>query len=244
MCPARHTDARKPTTAAEALARLRELGTPERAASAYAYFKAGPGEYGEGDRFLGVPVPMTRRVLRESVLDRATATAMLGSEWHEMRLLAVFALVRLYQKGTAADRQWIFREYLKHSHRINNWDLVDSSAPQIVGGELCGRGGKELAKLARSKLLWDRRIAMIATLHAIKSGDPTDALAVAELLVGDGHDLIHKAVGWMLREVGERCGLEHLRGFLRVHAKTMPRTALRYAIEHLEPKERARWMAR
>lgn len=231
-------------TAAEALRRLRAFADPVRAEHAARYFKSGPGEYAEGDRFLGVTVPDTRRVLRESTIHLPTAVALLESEWHEARLLAVLAMVRLYQKGTPIERRRVHAAYLGHTRRIDNWDLVDSSARQIVGPGLCGKGGKSLAKLARSKLLWERRIAAIATFHSIATGDPTDALAVAELLVSDEHDLIHKAVGWLLREVGARCGREHLRGFLRAHAKTMPRTALRYAIEHLDPAERRRWMGR
>ena len=232
------------TTAREALSRLRALADPVRAAHAQRYFKTGPGEYAEGDRFLGVTVPNTRRVLRESTIDLETAVTLLESEWHEARLLAVLAMVRLYQKGTPEARRKVFDAYLLHTRTIDNWDLVDSSASQIVGPELCGKGGKALAKLARSKLVWERRIAAIATFHALRSGDPSDSLAIAELLVDDDHDLIHKAVGWMLRELDQRCGRDHLRDFLRVHSKTMPRTMLRYAIEHLPPAERKRWMER
>lgn len=231
------------TSAREAIARLRARGDPTRVPQAARFFKTGPGEYGEGDRFLGVTVPDTRRVLRETALDLASALTLLQSPWHEARLLAVLAMVRLYERGTPGERRAVLAAYLAHTGRINNWDLVDSSAAQVVGPELCGKGGRALARLARSKVLWERRIAMIATAHAIRDGDPTDALAIAALLVFDEHDLIHKAVGWMLREVGARCGLQHLRRFLRAHAKTMPRTALRYAIEHLAPAERRRWMA-
>lgn len=232
------------TTAREALSRLRAFADPVRAAHAQRYFKTGPGEYAEGDRFLGVTVPNTRRVLRESAIDLENAVTLLESKWHEARLLAVLAMVRLYQTGTPEARRDVFAAYLRHTRRIDNWDLVDSSASQIVGPELCGKGGKALAKLARSKLVWERRIAAIATFHALREGDPTDSLVIAELLVDDEHDLIHKAVGWMLREMDQRCGREHLRRFLGKHAKTMPRTALRYAIEKLDPAERKRWMTR
>jgi 3-methyladenine DNA glycosylase AlkD len=225
-----------------ALAALRALATPERARASAWYFKTGPGEYGEGDRFLGVTVPATRGVLRGRTMTLREACTLLESEWHEARLLALLALVELYQKGTASERKAVFRAYMARRKRIDNWDLVDSSAPQIVGAELCGKRRAELVRWTRSKRLWERRIAMLATLHTIRQGDPTDGLAIAELLLHDEHDLIHKAVGWMLREIGERCSLGHLRAFLNAHAGTMPRTALRYAIEKLDPAERKRWM--
>ncbi len=225
-----------------ALALLRAGADPERARHSLRFFKTGPGEYGEGDRFLGLTVPKVRAVLRDHRIDLATACALLDSEWHEARLLAVLAMARLYQRGTESERQAVFRAYLDRASRVNNWDLVDSSAGYVVGPELGGKHRARILRLARSKLVWERRIAMIATFHPIMQGDPTDALLVAELLVDDEHDLIHKAVGWMLRELGERCGIAHLRGFLRVHAATMPRTALRYALEKLEPAERKRWM--
>ena len=206
------------------------------------FFKCGPGEYREGDCFLGISVPDTRALLKRTELDLGACVSLLESEWHEARLLALLGMVRLYQKGTTATKRAVFTAYLKHAPRINNWDLVDCSAEYVVGPELCGKDGKALAKLARSKLLWERRIAMIATLHAIKAGACEDAFRIATLLLQDDEDLIHKAVGWMLREVGKRCSKDELRGFLRQHAKTMPRTALRYAIEHLDPAERAKWM--
>lgn len=226
------------------LRELRELADPERARHAARYFKTGPGEYGEGDRFLGLAVPEVRAVLRRGPVDQAACLALLDSPWHEARLLAVLGLARLSQKGTPEVRESILRAYLAKSDRVNNWDLVDTSAPQVVGAVLCQGRVKELERLARSSLLWDRRIAMLATLDATRRGDPKPALRLAELLVDDEHDLMHKAVGWMLREVGERVGLAPLRAFLERHAATMPRTALRYAIEKLEPAERARFMQR
>ncbi len=183
--------------------RLRSLANPAHAKTAHWFFKTGPGEYGEGDRFLGVRVPVLRGLVREyAALDRATLTTLLHSPWHEERLLAVLLLVRQYDRGTPAERTAIFRLYLRSLRHINNWDIVDSSAPQIVGRHLDGKGRTTLIRLAKARLLWSRRVAMMAAFHTIRQGDCADALAIATVLLHDEHDLIHKASGWMLREVG------------------------------------------
>jgi 3-methyladenine DNA glycosylase AlkD len=168
--------------------------------------------------------------------------ALLASEWHEARLLALFILVRRHERASAAERHRIFRLYLRSTARINNWDLVDSSAPQIAGPHLLGAERALLPKLARSPRLWERRIAMMATFHGIKQGRYGPALRIARLLIADPHDLIHKAVGWMLREIGKRDQAVAER-FLRAHAADMPRTALRYAIERFTPADRRRYLS-
>lgn len=218
---------------------------PDRVAGAMRFFKCGPGEYGEGDIFIGVIVPAQRAIARQCRhLPLDEADTLLTSRIHEERLTALFILVDQFDRGDGRTRQSIFRLYMKRLRFINNWDLVDSSAAQIVGGWLEGTPSGLLDRLARSKHLWSRRVAMIATFHGIRRGDPADALRIATILVHDEHDLIHKAVGWMLREVGKRAGRTALIGFLEKHAATMPRTMLRYAIEHLPPRERQAWMGK
>jgi len=224
--------------------RLRSLANPAHAKTAQWFFKTGPGEYGEGDQFLGVRVPVLRELVREfATLDLKAVTTLLHSPWHEERLLAVLLLVRQYDRGTPAERTAIFRLYLRSLRNINNWDIVDSSAPQIVGRHLDGRGRATLIRLAKARLLWSRRVAMMATFHSIRQGDFGDALAIATLLLKDEHDLIHKAAGWMLREVGQRDRATQER-FLDRHSETMPRTMLRYAIEKLPPARRRTYLAR
>lgn len=211
--------------------KLRALGTVERAAVSRSFFKTGPGQYGEGDRFLGVTVPDTRRLAREAGdLPLAEVLTLLRSPIHEERLLALLILVRRYEKGGPRERREIYSLYLAHTARINNWDLVDLSAPNIVGVHLVERSRRILYRLAKSPDLWERRIAILATLSFIRNRDFADALSIAEILLHDGHDLIHKAVGWMLREVGKG-DQAVLEGFLKQHGRQMPRTMLRYAIE-------------
>lgn len=226
-------------------AALRALASPERAVAAARYFKTGKGEYGEGDVFLGVSVPNVRKVAkRHRDLELASVERLLASVVHEERLVALLVLVHQFRRaaGDSAAREAIFRLYLRRIDRINNWDLVDTSAPDIVGGYLHGQPKDILDELAASSHLWSRRVAMLACFHFIREGDATDALRLAERLVGDEDDLMHKAVGWMLREVGGRVGLEPLREFLTKHAATMPRTMLRYAIEKLPEAERQKWL--
>jgi 3-methyladenine DNA glycosylase AlkD len=173
----------------------------------------------------------------------AEVEKLLASPWHEARLLAVLILVRKFDKGTPADQRAIYRLYLTNIRHLNNWDIIDSSAPHIVGRHLDGRGLATLLRLARSRNLWSRRIAMIATFFTIRRDDYTDALAIAEVLVDDREDLIHKAVGWMLREIGQR-DRKPLIAFLDRHAATMPRTMLRYAIEKFPAALRRGFLAR
>jgi 3-methyladenine DNA glycosylase AlkD len=232
-------------TAAGVRRALRELASPARARSSAWFFKAGPGEYGEGDRFLGVSVPDQRRVARRfRALPEAGIERLLASAFHEHRLTALLILCDRYTRATTGqERRALFRLYMRRLERVDNWDLVDTSAPVIVGGWLATRPRGLLDRMAASRRLWTRRVAMLATFHSIRAGDATDALRIARALRDDPHDLIHKAVGWMLREVGKRVGAEPLRGFLRAHAAHMPRTMLRYAIERLPATERARWLA-
>lgn len=210
---------------------IRALGTPERAKSSLRFFRTGPGEYGEGDKFLGLTVPEMRAIARRyRALDHDAVVELLQSHWHEERLVALVLLVDGYQRGDKPQRDRIHRAYLANTRRINNWDLVDASAAAIVGGHLEATEISLLERLARSKDLWERRIAIVATFHFIKQNEFAPTLRIAEMLLGDSHDLIHKAVGWMLREVGKR-DRKVLDTFLSKHYRTMPRAALRYAIE-------------
>jgi 3-methyladenine DNA glycosylase AlkD len=228
----------KLTTAADVQRALRKLASPKNAVGAARFFKCGRGEYGEGDVFIGVTVPEQRRIAKRfGTLPLRETEKLLRSRIHEDRLTALFILV--HQSRDDAVREQIRRSYLKHLKHVNNWDLVDSSAEYIIGN---GGGMPLLEKLAASSHLWSRRIAVIATCHDIKRGSAKATLRIAERLVADDHDLIHKAVGWMLREVGKRVDREALRGFLSRHAARMPRTMLRYAIEHLPQPEREKWM--
>jgi 3-methyladenine DNA glycosylase AlkD len=226
---------------------LRELArqrNPAQAAILRRFFKTGPGEYGEGDRFWGLKVPQVRAVLSAfPEVPLAAADELLASPFHEARLFAVLALVRTYANGDAAARVAVYDFYLSRAGRVNNWDLVDVSAPGIVGRHLPPGGGRRvLARLAKSPCLWERRIAMISTLEHIRRGDLSNTFWLAERLLGDPEDLMHKAAGWMLREAGKRdeAALEE---FLAAHAPRMPRTLLRYAIERLPALRRRQWMA-
>jgi 3-methyladenine DNA glycosylase AlkD len=235
-------------TSAQTLAavrrRLQEAGDPEDAAFLQRFFKTGPGQYGEGDRFLGIRVPMTRTLAREfAELPLSDVETLLHDKWHEARLLALVLLVNRYARGDAAERLRVYRIYLANTDRINNWDLVDLSAPGIVGAHLETRPRTPLDTLAKSKSLWERRIAIVATHHFIRRDEFDDTLRISTTLLGDSHDLIHKAVGWMLREVGKR-DERVLEGFLEKHALEMPRTALRYALERMSPAKRKHFMSR
>ena len=220
---------------------LRQLGNPEKALNAARFFKTGPGQYGEGDIFIGVTTPEMHKVAKNyRDLSLADLETLLKSREHEFRSTALAILVDRYSSGTPADKKKIHALYLANTASINNWDLVDASA--IVGEHLAGGDLKKLAKLARSESLWERRIAIIATYAYIKKGDSKPTFAIAEMLLDDRHDLIHKAVGWMLREVGKRCSKEEEELFLRKHYREMPRTMLRYAIERFPEKERKSYM--
>lgn len=197
------------------------------------FFKTSKGEYGEGDRFLGIRVPVLRKLTRQiDDVEIDVAGELLESRFHEERLLALLMLVRLFERGDDSTRRSIYRYYLNATDFINNWDLVDSSAPQIVGGWLDTRSRKPLYRLVKSRSLWERRIAILATLYFIRQKDFEDVMALSEQVLFDKEDLIHKASGWMLREAGNR-ERDVLLGFLDQHATAMPRTMLRYAIEKL-----------
>jgi 3-methyladenine DNA glycosylase AlkD len=228
-------------TAATIRARLRPLADPRIAGPSQQFFKTGPGDYGHGDRFLGIRVPALRKVAREfRAAPLSAALVLLRSPLHEERLVALFILVDMFARGTPAVRRRVYSAYLNHVPKhVNNWDLVDASAHHIVGAHLADRDRAVLYDLARSPHLWSRRVAIIATFWLIKRGSFDDTLAIAELLVDDEQDLIHKAVGWMLREVANRDPAAAER-FLARHCHRMPRTMLRYAIERFpEPKRRA-----
>jgi len=236
--------ARDKATADEAISRLVSLADREDALYLERFFKTGPGEYGEGDRFLGVRVPVTRKVAREfSAMALEEIERLLDSEWHEARLLAIVVMVDAYRRGSPEARQQLFDLYLKKSDRINNWDLVDVSAEHIVGRHLRLGNRSLLDHLARSESLWERRIAIMATFHLIRNGEYEDTFRIADLLLHDPHDLIHKAVGWMLREIGNR-DLKAAETFLASRYRRMPRTMLRYAIKRYPEELRQTYLAK
>jgi len=229
-------------TAKDLQTRLRRLGNPKDAAFLAGFFKTGPGQYGEGDMFIGVRVPVIRNVAKDfKGMPLPEVQCLLHSAIHEERLAALVILVMQSANADAKTKKAIYDLYLAKTNCINNWDLVDLSAPQIVGAYLAARSRRPLYRLARSLWLWDRRIGMLATYHFIKQGDFNDTLKIAEMLLGDREDLMHKAVGWMLREVGKR-DLAALEGFLDRHCRVMPRTMLRYAIERFPERKRKKYM--
>ena len=224
---------------------LRQYIDAEKAILLPRFFKTGEGEYGEGDKFLGVTVPHIRVVTKQYChVSLGVVNQLLDSEWHECRMCALLILVMKYKKASEEQKQAIFDLYLSRTERINNWDLVDLSAPNIVGEHLFHAIDRTiLYRLAESPLLWERRIAMVSTLNFIRKGDFGDTFALADKLVDSRHDLMQKAVGWMLREMGKR-DISLLRIFLDKHAANMPRTMLRYAIEKMNDAERRDWMGR
>lgn len=218
---------------------LHSLSNPEKAKILAGFFKTGKGQYGEGDKFLGITVPQTRAIIKKyQSLSLIEIAKLLQSEFHEERLAALLILVDQLKKGDSKKQKDIFEFYLKNTARINNWDLVDQSASQIVGAHLAGKSKKVLLELVESKLLWDRRIAIVATFFDIKHGKSETTLAIAEKLLNDKEDLLHKATGWMLREVGKHCSQKQEEIFLAKYAATMPRTMLRYALEHFPENKR------
>jgi 3-methyladenine DNA glycosylase AlkD len=220
---------------------LENLGDAGQAAILQRFFKTGPGEYGEGDRFRGIRVPVLRRWARKyRLLPLPEAGILLQSAFHEDRLLALLILIERYYQGDTLQSD-IHRLYLEQRRFVNNWDLVDVSAPHLVGHYLRDGSKDLLTRLADSGVLWERRMAIIATLYFIKQGDYDDTLRVARLLLGDPADLIHKAVGWMLREVGKR-ETAVAEAFLQVHYRKMPRTMLRYAIERFPEARRQAYL--
>jgi 3-methyladenine DNA glycosylase AlkD len=232
------------TEATIAEAALRALAHPGKATTAAAYFKTGPGEYGEGDRFYGIRVPQVREVARQfNTLSLPACVELLQSPYNEARLMALAILVRRFDKGDAGTQKAVYQTYMAQRSRVNNWNLVDSSAPLISGPYLLQRDRAVLAGLAQSRVLWDRRIAVLSTFAFIRANDYADTLVLCESLLTDPHDLMHKACGWMLREVGKRDEAV-LRAFLHKHHSAMPRTMLRYAIEKLAEPERKAWLDR
>jgi 3-methyladenine DNA glycosylase AlkD len=218
--------------------RLKHLADPETAKVLQKFFKTGPGQYGAGDVFLGIKVPPLRTLARNfEGASLKTVQALLKSKIHEKRVLALMILVQQFARGDDELRQRIYDFYLANTRFINNWDLVDGSAPYILGPYLWERDRKQLYIFARSSSLWERRIAIVSTLYFIRQNDFADALKLTKLLLGDKHDLIHKATGWMLREIGKR-NLAVEQSFLKKHCKTMPRTTLRYAIERFPESQR------
>jgi len=214
------------------------LANPVRVRVSQSFFKTGPGEYGEGDRFIGLTVPQLRSLAkRYRQLSLKETNLLLRSPIHEERLLALLILAGKFAMEDKVGQQRLYETYLQNTRYINNWDLVDSSAEHIVGAFLRERSRAPLLRLARSKSLWERRIAIIATFHFIKRGEFAPTLRIARQLLRDREDLIHKAAGWMLREVGKRDRLA-AENFLRKHYRQMPRTMLRYAIERLPERQR------
>jgi len=223
---------------------LRSIANPEKAKILSRFFKTGKGQYGEGDIFLGIMVPQQRRIAKEyGLLSLKDIETLLSSRIHEHRLVALLIMVQRYRKTDEQGKETITGFYLDHATRINNWDLVDLSAPYILGEHLYGKDASVLLRLALSKNLWERRIAIIATFAFIRKSRFSETLWIAEVLLRDKHDLIHKAVGWMLREVGKR-DIMSLERFLKNHADAMPRTMLRYAIERFSASKRQYWMAK
>lgn len=232
-------------TAAAAKQALADRANPTRAAASLRFFQCGPGQYGEGDQFIGVTVPQQREVARAfSALPLDACRALLKSPVHEHRLTTIFVLIRQYERGGPAHRRRIYRLLLGARRALDNWDLVDTAAPRILGAYLAEHP-EERARYERflsSSRLWDRRIAILTAGALIREGAPQMLLDFAARSLGDRHDLMHKAVGWMLREAGKR-DQAVLRAFLERHAAEMPRTMLRYAIEKLPPPERKRYLS-
>lgn len=233
-------------TQAESLANLKNdlnnLKNPEKARLLGRFFQTGKAGYGEGDTFLGITVPQQRQVANKYLnLNPVSLEQLLNSKYHEHRLISLFILTARYRRGDKRERKKIVGLYLRNRHRINNWDLVDLSAPNILGDFLLNSDRRVLYKLAGSKKLWDRRIAVLATFTFIRAGQFADALNIAVLLINDPHDLIHKAVGWMLREIGKR-DIKTEKEFLDKYGGRLPRTTLRYAIEKFPETARQKYL--
>ena len=230
-------------SAASIVAALKRHGDPQRAAFSQRFFRTGPGGYGEGDRFLGVTVPAQRRIARRHrALSRSGIARLLASPYHEVRFVGVAILVDQFRKASAEGRDEIAALYLQHRQALDNWDLIDVSAPHILGEHLAARRKtRPLVEMAASPRLWDRRMAVLASWAFIRRGDTRVTRGLAERLLGDEHDLMHKAVGWMLREVGKQ-DEDALLAFLDRHATSMPRTMLRYATEKLNEPTRSRYI--
>jgi 3-methyladenine DNA glycosylase AlkD len=233
----------KTPTAADALAALEATADPVRAAGAMRYFKTGPGEYGEGDRFIGVTTPQQRKLSRDfRAMPLEQVEILLNNPIHDARSLALQILVLRYERGDAAERQSVFDLYLKNLDRVDNWDLVDGSAAYIVGPHLQHGDRALLDALAASPIIWRRRVAVLATWHFIRAGELAPTLALCDRLIGDRHDLMHKACGWMLREAMKR-DQPLVEDWLIARTPGIARTTLRYAIERLSPERRAWYLA-
>ena len=222
---------------------LKSLADSKKAKILQRFFKTGPGEYGAGDVFWGITSAKSRPLIRQyKDLSLIEIKQLLHAKIHEERQMALFILVYQYEHGTLPEQERIYRLYLKSTPYINNWDLVDLSAPKIVGAYLADKSRVILYKLVKSNNLWERRIAVLTTFYFIRQGQYADTLKLAQLLLKDKHDLMHKAVGWMLREVGKR-SLKTEISFLDKYASRMPRTMLRYAIEKLSPQQRSHYLS-
>ena len=221
---------------------LKNRSNTEIAAHSQRYFKTGKGEYGHGDKFLGIRVPELRKAVKQFQETPITEIRkLLKSEYHEVRLFSLLLSVHQFSKSDAVIRKKIYNIYIRNTKHINNWDLVDSSAPYIVGVWLIDKDRTILYELAHSNLLWERRIAIMSTAYFIKNDQFNDTLKLSRILLNDSEDLIHKAVGWMLREVGNRdIGIEEK--YLKKHYKKMPRTMLRYAIEKFSKERRQAYL--
>jgi len=224
---------------------LQGLADPEFALGSNRFNKTGPGEYAEHDRFLGIRVPLIREQVKQfgDSLVLSDQAALLQNEWHEIRLFALLSMVNSFKRSPSSGKRLIVKRYLKLRKHINGWDLVDSSAPQIVGGWYYDQDRSDIDKLIDSKSLWDRRIAILSTFYYIRQNDFDDTFKYAQKLLTDSEDLMHKATGWMLREAGKR-DEKRLLKFLNRHGATMPRTMLRYSIEKLNPAMRQRLLAK
>jgi len=221
---------------------LKKQANPKQAKIYLRFFKTGKGEYGEGDEFLGIKVPVSRKIAKEfKDLALPEIQELLYSKMHEERLIALFILTEQYSKGDEEKKKVIYDFYLKNLKRVNNWDLVDLSAEKIIGAYLLEKDKQILFKFTRSKNLWKRRIAIMSTFHFIKNGLYDTTFEIADVLLKDEHDLIHKAVGWMLREIGNR-DVKIEEAFLKKQYKNMPRTMLRYAIEKFPEKKRQSYL--
>ena len=222
--------------------KIKLLASPEVSKTMQWFFKTGKGEYGAGDRFAGLKVPTQRKLAREfRDLTLNELKILLSTSIHEERLISLFILIGLYEKGSDKLKQKIFSFYISNRKGVNNWDLVDLSAPKIVGKHLQDKNKNLLFKFAVSKNLWERRIAVLATYEFIRNSDFKTTLRISEILLQDKHDLIHKAVGWMLREIGNR-DINAEESFLKIHYKVMPRTMLRYAIEKFPELKRKKYL--
>jgi 3-methyladenine DNA glycosylase AlkD len=221
---------------------LQSLADPDKAVILQRFFKTGPGQYGEGDVFIGVTVPQSRQVAKKFIkLPLVEVKVLLYSGLHEERLVALLILAQKYDNASGMEKEEIVRFYLDNIKQVNNWDLVDLSAPSILGAHLMDVDRVLLYRLAGSGSVWERRIAIVATLRFIRNNDFSDTLKIAAMLLHDDHDLIHKAAGWMLREVGKR-DVAAEEAFLEKHCKVMPRTMLRYAIERFPESKKRRYM--